>query len=107
MRSAASATMTNSPYDKATIKRKLGDYPGWNLSGSGQLYKEFIFKNFAQVMLFACAVGHLAEAADHHPDLNIHSYKYLVISLMTHSAGGITERDFDLIGQIEALPQAG
>ncbi len=58
----------------------------------------------AGAMLFANAVGHLAEAADHHPDLFIHNYRYLAISVMTHSEKGVTERDFALIRQIEALP---
>ena len=94
-------------YGESEIHDRLGDYPGWTLGDDGQLHKEFILKNFSEVMLFANAIGHLAEVADHHPDLNIHSYKRLKISLMTHAAGGITDKDFALIEQIEALPRKG
>lgn len=89
---------------KAQVEDRLKGYTGWALADDGQLHKEYTFKDFAQAMLFAGAVGHLADAANHHPDLNIHDYKQVGISLMTHSEGGITERDFALIGQIDALP---
>ena len=55
-------------------------------------------------MMFASAVGHLAETADHHPDIFIHSYKHVKLSMISHDKGGITDRDFKLIKQIEALP---
>lgn len=92
-------------YNEDQIHEKLADYPGWTLGDDGMLHKEFMFKNFAEVMLFANAVGFLAERADHHPDLFIHSYKHLRVDLMTHSADGITDKDFALIDRIEGLPR--
>ncbi len=91
-------------FSESEINEKLAAFPGWSLAEDGQLHRVYIFKNFAGAMLFANAVGHLAEAADHHPDLFIHNYRYLAISVMTHSEKGVTERDFALIRQIEALP---
>jgi 4a-hydroxytetrahydrobiopterin dehydratase len=91
-------------YSQTEIEEKLADHPNWSLADDGRLHAHFTFKNFSRAMLFAGAVGHLAEAADHHPDLLIHDYKNVKISLTTHSAGGITEADFNLIEQIEALP---
>lgn len=90
-------------YTEAQVKQRLEAYPGWCLNAVGQLEREYTFKNFSRAMLFANAVGHLAETADHHPDLFIHDYKYVRISLMSHSAGGITDKDFDLLAQIEAI----
>jgi 4a-hydroxytetrahydrobiopterin dehydratase len=55
-------------------------------------------------MLFVNAVAHLAETANHHPDLRIHGWKNLAISLMTHDQGGITDLDFALVAKIDALP---
>ena len=52
-------------------------------------------------MLFN-AIAYLAEQADHHPDITA-SYASLEIRLMTHSAGGVTDKDFRLAGKIEAL----
>jgi 4a-hydroxytetrahydrobiopterin dehydratase len=90
-------------FSRSEIEAKLSAAPGWALDEGGRLVKEYVFKNFSHVILFASAVGHLAERADHHPDLFIHDYKHLKISLMSHDVGGITERDFDLIGQIDGL----
>jgi 4a-hydroxytetrahydrobiopterin dehydratase len=93
------------PFTTTEIKQHLADHPNWSLGDDGQLHADYTLKNFMQVMLFANAIGHLAQAADHHPDLLIHGYKHLRVSLMTHSEGGITDKDFVLIRQIDALPQ--
>ncbi len=93
-------------YTPGEIQAWLADHPGWDLQSDGLLRAELTFKNFAQVMLFANAVAHLAEVANHHPDLHIHGWKHLTISLMTHDQGGITDLDFALVAQIDALPRA-
>ena len=48
------------------------------------------------------AIGFIAEAADHHPDLKV-SWGRLVVTLSTHSAGGVTDKDFDLARRIEEI----
>lgn len=95
------------PLSEAAVRERLAGYPSWHLSEDGRLERTLAFKNFSQAILFLNAVAHLAETRDHHPDLSLHDYKRLTIRLMTHSAGGITERDFALIDLIEALPRAG
>ena len=87
------------------VRERLGSYPAWQLGDDGQLHAEFVFKNFSRAVLFLNAIAHLAESLDHHPDLYLHDYKRLTVRVMTHSVGGITERDFALIAQIEALPR--
>lgn len=52
--------------------------------------------------MFASAVGQLAERADHHPDILI-SYRKVTLTLSTHSEGGLTEKDFSLAAQINAI----
>jgi 4a-hydroxytetrahydrobiopterin dehydratase len=91
-------------YGAAEIQPRLAGHPGWSLGEDGQLHAEYTLKNFTQVILFVNAIAHLAEVANHHPDLLIHGWKHLSISLMTHDQGGITDLDFDLIRQIDALP---
>jgi len=86
------------------IQYRLKKFPGWT-SESNHIQKTYQLPSFAHALLFAGAIGQLAEAADHHPDLHLHSYKRLTVTLSTHSAGGITVKDFDLAGQIEALPR--
>jgi 4a-hydroxytetrahydrobiopterin dehydratase len=98
--------MTDTIYTPDQISVHLKNHPDWSLGEDGQLHVEWTFKDFKSVLLFTNAVGLLAEAADHHPDLFIHRYKRLKISLMTHSAGGITDKDFTLITAIEALPRS-
>jgi 4a-hydroxytetrahydrobiopterin dehydratase len=92
-------------YTPDEITHRLAAYPGWAYGDDGQLHADYAFKNFMQVMLFTNAVAHLAQAADHHPDLHIHGYKHLSISLMTHHENGITDQDFALIQQIDSLPR--
>lgn len=86
------------------IRGRLGQLEGWEVE-DGMLVKTFILPSFAHAVLMVGAIGQLAEAADHHPDLSIFNYKRLRVSLLTHSAGGLTEKDFDLAGQIQSLPQ--
>jgi 4a-hydroxytetrahydrobiopterin dehydratase len=92
-------------YTPDEIAARLSAHPDWSLGADGQLHAAWQFKNFAQVMLFTNAIAHLAEAADHHPDMLIHGWKNLDITLSSHDVGGITARDFKLIAQIDALPK--
>ncbi len=87
------------------IRQRLADHPDWALGDDGQLHADYTFKNFMQAMMFTNAIALLAQTADHHPDLFVHDYKKLSVSLMTHSENAITDRDFKLISQIDALPR--
>jgi 4a-hydroxytetrahydrobiopterin dehydratase len=65
------------------------------------LVKEFSFKNFSTAMQFVNKVAALAETANHHPDISIHSYNKVKISLTTHDAGKVTEKDKQLADRID------
>jgi 4a-hydroxytetrahydrobiopterin dehydratase len=65
--------------------------------------KEFVFPNFVKAIDFVNKVAALAEKADHHPDIYIHSYKKVRIELFTHSKEKITEKDYDLAGEINQI----
>jgi len=92
-------------YTEQDIRQRLTAHPEWTLGDDGQLHADYTFKNFMQAMMFTNAIALLAQAADHHPDLFIHDYKHLSVTVMTHSENGITDRDFNLIAQIDALPR--
>jgi 4a-hydroxytetrahydrobiopterin dehydratase len=81
----------------------LSELPGWEVR-EGLLTKTFTVRSFAHGVLFIGAIGQVAEAANHHPDLRLHNYRNVTLSLSTHSEGGITEKDFNLAAQIEQLP---
>jgi len=67
------------------------------------LVKEFTFSNFVESAEFVKQIVPLAEAADHHPDILIHSYKKVKVMLFTHSEDKITEKDYDLAKKIDRL----
>ncbi len=72
--------------------------PGWENNGK-EITRAYKFKDFAEAMAFVNKVAGLAEAADHHPDIDIR-YNKVRLTLSTHSAGGLTEKDFSLALQI-------
>jgi 4a-hydroxytetrahydrobiopterin dehydratase len=75
--------------------------PGWQVAG-GEISRTFTLPSFTAALVFACAVGQLAERADHHPDMLI-KYRKVTLTLSTHSAGGLTEKDFNLAQEIDAI----
>jgi 4a-hydroxytetrahydrobiopterin dehydratase len=75
-------------------RQKLGALPDWKIV-SGELIRTFQFKDFRGALAFVNHVGELAEAAGHHPDIDIR-YNRVRLALTTHDAGGLTAKDFDL-----------
>ncbi len=80
---------------------RLGKLPGWQIEAN-ELVKTFKFQDFRQALSFVNKVGEAAEKAGHHPDIDIR-YNRVRLSLTTHDAGGLTEKDFDLAGRASAL----
>jgi len=78
---------------------RLAKLSGWQIE-SGELVKTFQFKDFLAALHFVNQVGDAAEAAGHHPDIDIR-YSRVRLSLVTHSAGGLTAKDFDLARQAD------
>jgi 4a-hydroxytetrahydrobiopterin dehydratase len=64
--------------------------------------RTFSLPSFPEALLFVGAVGHLAERAEHHPDILI-QYRSVTLTLSTHSAGGLTDQDFALAAEANAL----
>ena len=72
---------------------------------SAEIRRTFEFKDFAQAMEFVNRVAGAAEAANHHPDIDIRWNK-VTLALATHSEGGLTQNDFDLAKKIDGLAKA-
>jgi 4a-hydroxytetrahydrobiopterin dehydratase len=87
--------------DDAAVKSRLGGLPGWAVEG-GMLVREFTFESYAAGLVFACACGQVAEELDHHPDLFV-GYRKVRVAFSTHSAGGLTEYDFEAARRVGAL----
>jgi 4a-hydroxytetrahydrobiopterin dehydratase len=79
----------------------LATVPGWHQNG-GVITRTFQFPDFAAAMRFVNQVAGLAEAAGHHPDIDIRWNK-VTLALTTHDAGGLTEKDFALAREIDGL----
>ena len=75
---------------------------GWERAGD-TITRTVKLGDFRDAMIYTGAVAHLAQAANHHPDIAI-SWNTVTLTLSTHSAGGLTENDFALASQISALP---
>jgi 4a-hydroxytetrahydrobiopterin dehydratase len=86
------------------ISDGLSRIDGWSLTGNW-IEKKFEFKNFLRAMSFVNGVAYLAESINHHPDILIH-YNEVTLRCWTHTAGGVTEYDFELARKIEALLDA-
>ncbi|MFZ0455223.1 MAG: 4a-hydroxytetrahydrobiopterin dehydratase [Ignavibacteriaceae bacterium] len=83
-------------------KEKLNQLNGWQYQNN-QIEKEYSLKDFKSALSFVNKLGEEAEKMDHHPDINIHSYNKVKITLSTHSEGGVTGKDFNLAEKIENL----
>jgi 4a-hydroxytetrahydrobiopterin dehydratase len=83
------------------IARRLPALAGWQVKGK-TIEKKFHFVDFREAIGFVNRVADLAEVEDHHPDILIH-YRDVTLVLWTHVAGGLTERDFKLAGDIDRV----
>lgn len=81
------------------ISAGLAKLTGWSRDGDA-IVKSFAFKAFQDGIRFVDRVAVAADAADHHPDIDIR-YTTVKMSLSTHSAGGLTNKDFALAGEID------
>ncbi len=83
------------------IEEFLTAVPEWHESGE-TIQRTFQLKDFAAAIEFVNQVARAAESADHHPDMLIR-YSRVTLTLATHDAGGITEKDFDLAKTADGL----
>jgi 4a-hydroxytetrahydrobiopterin dehydratase len=86
----------------AEVDERLGLLAGWSRAG-GAIEKNVQLKDFAAAIALVSAVAELAEAANHHPDILVHGWNKVRLTLSTHSEGGLTEADFKLAGEIDGI----
>ena len=86
------------------IESKLQNIAGWSLnSEKAQIEKKFARKNFLDASAFINQIAGVAERHDHHPDILLSGYKNVLVMFSTHSAGGITQNDFDMAEAVNKL----
>ena len=95
-------TKTNEPvYTGADLAGRVARIEGWS-TADGCLTREYKTDGWRTTMMLVNGIAFLAEAANHHPDLEVH-WGRVVVRLQTHSAGGITDKDLQLAARIASL----
>ena len=87
------------------ISTALADLPGWE-DGDAKITREYQFHGFPDAVAFVVRLSYAAEAANHHPDIDIR-YNNVRVTLSTHSEGGVTTKDVELARAIDGVPQPG
>ena len=91
---------------EAEARQRLTELYGWRLvtgEGSAAIERDFQLADFAAALAFLNRVGEAAEVINHHPDMLLHGWNKVRMTLSTHSAGGLTEADFALAARIDEL----
>lgn len=91
--------------DDKAVAAGLARLPGWARAGRA-ITRTYRFDDFRGALAFVNRVGELAERQQHHPDIDIR-YNQVTLSVSTHDAGGLTERDFRLAAAIDGGPPRG
>ena len=91
-------------YSEEEIEARLKDeLPNWNYE-NGWIRRKYKTSGWKATLMVVNTVGHLAEAAWHHPDLTV-SYAFVIVKLVNHAAKGVTDKDFELAKKIEEVIQ--
>lgn len=83
------------------VQERLAGLAGWSVADGG-LHRELTFANFNEAFGFMARVALIAEKLNHHPDWS-NSWNKVVIDVVNHDAGGLTELDFDFVGRVDRL----
>lgn len=89
------------PLTSAQITPLFAELSEWEVEEGKKLTKEYTFQDFAEAVQFVGRVAKVAEAEGHHPDIFLHDYKYVTLTLYTHAVGGLTENDFIVAAKID------
>ncbi len=88
--------------DQEITERLEGELATWAHAGRA-IVRDHRVADFAAAIALVNAVAEIAEAANHHPDILVHGWNHVRLTVSTHSAGGLTAADFALAGRLEAL----
>jgi 4a-hydroxytetrahydrobiopterin dehydratase len=91
------------PMDRAHIEGYLPQIPEWTVEEDVRITRTAKFKDFAAALAFVNAVGAVAEEQGHHPDLHLHGWNRVTVTLSTHAIKGLSVNDFIMAAKIDAL----
>ena len=84
------------------ISQRLSQHVLWRREGT-EIVRDFKFKDFSAALAFVNLVGAQAQEIDHHPDILLHGWNNVRLSVMTHSEGGLTDMDFELARRVDGI----
>jgi 4a-hydroxytetrahydrobiopterin dehydratase len=83
------------------VESELGTIPGWTVADT-RIERSFEFERYQEGLVFANAVGYLADKLNHHPDLAV-GYGRVIVSVTTHATEGLSPYDFELARRINSI----
>lgn len=93
---------TTRKLNQTEIASSLQELKDWRINSQGKLEREYVFHTFREAFSFMIRVAFEAEELNHHPDWS-NSYQKVKVELITHEAGGLTEKDIELARRIEKI----
>lgn len=94
---------TTKPLKRAAFTPYLEQTPGWEVVDDLKIEKKFQFKNFKEALAFVNKVGELAEQEQHHPNIYLHGWNKVKITLTTHAIKGLSINDFIMATKVDKL----
>ena len=91
------------PLTRAQFEKYLPQVPSWTVVEDKKIEKDFKFKDFKEALSFVNRVGAIAEKENHHPDINLHNWNKVKITLSTHAIKGLSDNDFIMAAKIDLL----
>ena len=91
------------PLSRPEFENYLQQTDNWKIVSDKKIEKEFAFQNFKQALSFINNVGEVAEEEGHHPDMLLHSWNKVKITLYPHAIGGLSVNDFIIASRIDRL----
>jgi 4a-hydroxytetrahydrobiopterin dehydratase len=85
------------------IEQRLAGASAWRREGGDAIVRDLELADFAAAIAFVNRVAEAAEAVNHHPDILVHGWNKVRLTLSTHSQGGLTDADFQLAAQLDRL----
>ncbi|MBD3403360.1 4a-hydroxytetrahydrobiopterin dehydratase [candidate division GN15 bacterium] len=91
------------PLTRDQFEGYLEQVPDWSVRDDKYVEREFQFKDFVKALEWVNKVGDIAEEEGHHPDIYIHSWNKVKITLWTHAIGGLSINDFVVASKIDRV----
>jgi len=91
------------PLTSVQFSLLLREVPQWKVINGKQIEREFHFKDFKTALAFVNSVGKIAEKEVHHPNINLHGWNKVTLTLYTHAIGGLSKNDFIVAAKVDGL----